>query len=270
MPYPLCKRICLPLLIACWFAGTVPAQQDTLWNQKDGNGWKQGFWKKHYPNGQLMYRGFFSDNEPLGRMQRFYEDGKLKAEIHYTGDSGIAYARMYFRNGQCSASGKYIGQERDSVWNYYSYYTGTLSLRETYRMGQKEGASIKFYQGGTKAEVLYWKEDRKHGTWEQFYEDSTLRLSAMYEMDRLNGVYRVYNPNRVLVLEGSYVNGQMEGDWKFYNDEGKMERILNYRSGELLNEEEFLEWVEEFMNNIEKNQGTIPEPDIENFMDRIP
>jgi antitoxin component YwqK of YwqJK toxin-antitoxin module len=262
----LSKTILFLLLLT--FTLTVVSQGDTLWNRTDENGWKLGYWKKYYPCGQLMYTGFFIDNEPAGKMKRFYDDGHLKAELEHAGDA--TYATMYFRNGQKGASGKYVGQQRDSVWSYYSYYTGNLSGRETYRMGRKEGPAIKYYPGGARAEVLYWENDAKYGRWEQYYEDSTLRLSASYEMDRLNGPYRVFNRNKILILEGTYKNGKMEGDWKFYTDEGELEHTLRYSNGEILNEEELMKWAREFMDNVEKDLGRIPEPDFEDFFDKMP
>ena len=85
------KLYCMPgiLRIIIIFSGLflLAAQSsgrtasDTVWNVTDEKGWKQGYWKKHYPNGHLMYRGFFQDNKPLGRMERFYDDGKLKGVL---------------------------------------------------------------------------------------------------------------------------------------------------------------------------------------------
>jgi antitoxin component YwqK of YwqJK toxin-antitoxin module len=250
------------------FTLTAASQGDTLWNRTDEKGWKQGYWKKYYPGGQLMYRGYFIDNVPAGKMERYYDDGHLKAELDYAGST--TYATMYFRNGQKGASGKYVDQQRDSVWNYYSYYTGDLSCRETYRMGLLEGPVIKYYPGGARAEVLNWENNVKHGRWEQFWEDSTLRLTASYELDRLNGPYRVFNRNKILILEGNYENGMMEGDWKFYNNEGVLERTLRYSSGEILNGEELMKWAREFMDNVEKDLGKFPEPDFDNFFDKMP
>ncbi len=263
--------ICFLLVLVLTSAeGSGAAPPDTLWNQADDQGRKQGYWKKHYPNGELLYRGFFRDDKPLGKMQRFYDNGNIKAELDYSGNSGTACATMYFRNGQPGARGKYVNRERDSVWSYYSYYTGTLSYQETYRMGRKNGPSTKFYPDGLKAEVLHWKDNMKHGTWKQFYEDSTLRLSSHYVMDQLNGTYTVYNRDQKLVLDGTYKNGKMDGDWKFFNNEGNVKRVLSYRMGNILNEEELGKWAEEYMKNVEKDLGKIPEPDFDNFFERNP
>ena len=44
-------------------------------NQSDTNGLRQGFWKKEYPNGGLIYKGNFKDGKPVGEWKRFYKGG---------------------------------------------------------------------------------------------------------------------------------------------------------------------------------------------------
>jgi antitoxin component YwqK of YwqJK toxin-antitoxin module len=246
------------------------ARTDTVWNRTDERGLKQGYWKKYYPNERIMYRGYFINDRPAGKMTRYYDDGKLLAELIFLQDSDAAYATMYFKNGQAGAVGKYIGQKRDSTWTYYSYYTGTLSYIETYSMGLKEGVSIKYFSEGAIAEKLWWKDDMKHGRWLQFFEDSTLRLSSGYEMNELHGPYRVYNRKGILKIEGIYKTGKMDGEWKFYDNDGNLQRMLRYKEGELLNKEVREEWAREFMENVEKDLGKIPEPDFDNFFERNP
>jgi len=258
------------LLALCSLQGFSMAPTDTIWNQTDERGMKQGHWKKYYPSGELMYKGFFSDNKPVGKMLRYYDDGLLQAEMIFPGNSDVTYSTMYYTNGQAGAIGKYIRQKRDSIWSFYSYYTGTLTYQETYSMGKKQGVSIKYYPEGTKAELLWWADDVKHGKWEQFFEDSSLRLSSAYEKDQLDGPYRVYNRNNILKIEGVYRNGYKEGDWNFYDNEGKLQRVLKYVDGVLQNKEEQEKWAKEFMENVEKDLGKIPEPDLENFFERAP
>jgi antitoxin component YwqK of YwqJK toxin-antitoxin module len=243
---------------------------DTVWNQTDEHGMKQGHWKKYYPNGELMYRGYFRNNKPEGEMTRYYEDGLLQAELFFPQNSDITYSTMYFKNGQAGAVGKYVRQKRDSIWSYYSYYTGTLSYQESYSMGKKEGPSVKYYPEGVPAEVIFWSEDMKNGVWEQYFEDSTLRLSSAYSMDQLEGPYRVYNRNKILKINGTYNKGKMTGDWQFFDNEGQLQRTLRYEDGELLSKEEQEKWAKEFMDSVEKDLGKIPEPDLNNFFERLP
>jgi antitoxin component YwqK of YwqJK toxin-antitoxin module len=257
------------LLCAGILMGSTSAQ-DTLWNQVDEQGRKQGFWKKEYPNGNRIYTGYFKDDKPAGKMLRYYDDGKLKAEMVFTGREGITYATLYFKNGQAGARGKYVMQQRDSTWSYYSYYTGTLSLHENYCMGRKCGPTRKYYPEGSLAEVIQWDNDLRQGKWQQYYEDSGLRLSAWYENGELEGPYRIFNRNSILVIEGTYKSGAMDGSWKFYDSDGTLEHELEYKNGIIQNREELDRWAREYMEQVDKDLGKIPEPDFDNFFDRIP
>lgn len=261
-------RISMAFLVLLNVFTAGSAQPDTLWNQTDETGMKQGWWRKYYPNGELMYRGFFVDNRPEGQMTRYYNDGNVKAVLRHIDGGKITYADLYFRNGQKGAHGKYVSQARDSIWTYWSYYTGTLSYRESYSMGSKNGISIKYYPGGAEAERMSWKNDMQQGNWEQYYEDGTLRLSSSHEMGEINGPYRIYNRNRILILDGNYIGGKQDGEWKFYDQEGNLERTLGFDMGVLLDKEEYEQWMKQFMDEVESSIGKIPEVDYDNFFER--
>ncbi len=249
-------------------AGISAQSTDTLWNQTDALGQRQGYWKKSYPDGNLIYKGFFKDGKPVGTMVRFYENGARRAELVYLEGTEITHARIFYRTGDLAADGKYVNMAKDSVWRYYSYYSDDLMYTETYKSGLKDGESRKFYPRGQIAEIMSWKMDMKHGSWKQFFEDTSIRLVSWHESNKLHGIYQVYNRNHVLIMDGQYDHGKMDKTWHFYDDNGKEEHALHYVKGELQNSKELEEWAKKHMEEIEKNLGTIPEVDINNFFDK--
>jgi antitoxin component YwqK of YwqJK toxin-antitoxin module len=261
------RSIMLLISLILW-EGIRSQPADTSWNQTDALGQKQGHWRKYDPDGNLIYRGYFKDGKPVGRMERFYPDGTRRAELTYPGGTDITYAKIFYRNGKLAATGKYISMQKDSVWRYYSYYSGNLMYKETYEMGLKNGTSVKYYPGGQIAEIMTWKADMKHGPWKQFYEDSTIRLVSQHDSDQLHGQYQVYNRKQALIMEGTYEHGKMDKTWHFYDENGKEEHALRYLKGELQNSEELDEWAKRHMEEIEQKLGTIPEVDINNFFDK--
>jgi antitoxin component YwqK of YwqJK toxin-antitoxin module len=261
-------KVFLVLSSLIWSAGISAQSTDTLWNQTDAQGQRQGYWKKSHPDGTLMYRGFFKDGKPVGKMRRYYENGARRADMVYLEGTGITYAKVYYRNGKLAAEGKYIKMVKDSVWKYYSYYSDDLMYSETYKTGLKDGESRKFYPGGQVAEIMTWQMDKKHGLWKQFFEDSTIRLVSWHDSNLIHGRYQVYNRNLVLIMDGEYDHGKMDKTWHFYDESGKEEHTLHYVKGELQNNKELEEWAKKHMEEIEKNLGTIPEVDINNFFDR--
>ena len=249
-------------------AGMSGQSTDTLWNQTDSQGLRQGYWKKSYPDGNLIYKGFFKDGKPVGKMDRFYENGTRRAELVYPQGTDFTYATIFYRTGKLAAEGKYVNMAKDSMWHYYSYYSDDLMYTETYKTGLKDGESRKFYPGGQLAEVMTWQMDIKQGLWKQFFEDSTIRLVSWHDSNLLHGRYQVYNRNHVLIMDGEYDHGKMDKTWHFYDDNGKEEHALLYEKGELQKSKELEEWAKKHMEEIEKNLGTIPEVDINNFFDK--
>jgi antitoxin component YwqK of YwqJK toxin-antitoxin module len=168
-------------------------------------------------------------------------------------------------NGELAATGKYLDMKKDSIWNYYSYYSTSLSYTETYQEGQKHGNSVKYYPEGAVSEILNWENGMKHGMWQQFYEDSTLKLSASYIDDKLHDDYELWSPESSRVIKGRYIMGRMDGTWYFYNTEGVLERELEYDDGKLLNLDVMEEWAQKYMDEADSNLGKIPEVDFDNF-----
>jgi antitoxin component YwqK of YwqJK toxin-antitoxin module len=243
-------------------------QQDTIWNQTDAQGMKQGYWKKFSPQGVLIYKGFFMNDRPVGMMHRFYGNGSKQADLNYIQGTDEIYAMLYHQSGELAAKGKYINMQKDSVWSYFSTSGTSPSYVETYLMGKKNGKSVKYYPEGSISEILNWEDDLKHGEWMQFYEDSTLRRSTSYLNGKLHGEYRIYSPTGVSLVQGAYLNGRMNGTWIFRDNEGNLANRLEYDNGKILNKEAMEEWVNRYMDEVENNLGTIPEVDFENFFTR--
>jgi antitoxin component YwqK of YwqJK toxin-antitoxin module len=245
--------------------GAQSQSPDTTWNQVDKSGKKQGWWKRYYPDGTIMYTGFFVNDSPRGTFKRYFENGTRKAIMYFSDDGKSSYAKLFYMNGELAAEGKYIGTLKDSTWNYFSYYTHTLSLDENWLSGQKNGITRKYYDNGTVAESTEWERNVKTGKWYQYFEDGSLRLSSSYENDKINGPYLVYTAPGILAIDGKYFNGNMDGTWKFFNEKGELEYELLYDNGKALNDSVLEEKSKKFIEELEKNLGTIPEPELENF-----
>ncbi len=206
-------------------------------NKTDAKNRKQGYWEKFHPeSGKPAYKATFKDDQPVGMMQRFYEDGSLQVEVDY-GNGKSGRAKLYYPGDEIlMAEGKYIGQERDSTWRFYSP-EGALTSEEQYRKGKKNGLSRVYFADGSVAEKLTYKDDVPHGDWEQFYQNGQPKLKAtVVDGVQYEGKYTMYYDDGKKQIEGSYLSGKKESSWYEYNPDGSIKVIYVYRNGNITEE----------------------------------
>jgi antitoxin component YwqK of YwqJK toxin-antitoxin module len=244
----------------------LQAQNDTIFNQTDAKGLKQGYWKKLSPNGKLLYKGFFKDGKPMGEMRKYYESGDLKAIMIYDQKNEHILTKVYYEDGEKAAEGIYYHELKDSIWRYFSYYSGTVIGTESYNKGAKEGIEQHFYESGKLSEEISWKNNRKEGIWNQYFEDGKPKLKTFNSSNKLSGIYTVYYPDGRLFIVGAYVNNLRQGKWTFYDDNGNIKSEIVYNNGKADNEKEIIEKDQEFFKKVEQNIGKFQDPTPEDFM----
>jgi antitoxin component YwqK of YwqJK toxin-antitoxin module len=251
------------------FAGKgclILAQSDTLFNQVDTKGMKQGYWKKYYPGGNLMYQGFFRDGKPAGELRRYYESGALKVVMVFTGNDDRCRSVHYYENGKPAARGNYVGTVKDSTWEYFSFYDQSVRSRETYRAGKKDGFAFHYYPDGTASERTEWKDDMKNGSWERYYANKSVMTKGVYREDKLNGPFYVFSEEGRLSVQGSFQDNLRNDRWVFYKKDGSVDVEVIYSNGKPVGEEKMTEKQKEMLKMIEENQGKYAEPDESEFL----
>jgi antitoxin component YwqK of YwqJK toxin-antitoxin module len=256
------KYFALVIVINFLFANLAfSTDKDTIWNQTDNNGQKQGYWKVTYENGKPKYQAYFKNNKPQGEMRRYYDDGALKAIMVFEKESKKSRTKIYYQNGVLAAEGNFIDSMRDSIWLYYSFYDKTLKLSEGYKNGDKEGISIKYYEGGQKAEEIEWKNNQKNGVWNQYYKNGKLKIKANYFNDKRAGDFAVYYENTQPEIKGIFKDNLMEGEWTYFDETGNVKAKVIYNKGVPQNTAQLDKDQQEYINIIDQSKGKIPEPD---------
>jgi antitoxin component YwqK of YwqJK toxin-antitoxin module len=258
------KLIFIPVILFA-IAQNIASKSDTIWNQTDKQGQKQGFWRVSYESGKTRYIGFFKDNRPLGEMKRFYEDGVIMA-IQYFLDNKKSRAKLFYKNGELAGEGNFIESMKDSVWKYYSYYDKSLKMEENYIKGLKEGYSKKYYTTNKVAEEIEWHNNQKHGPWKQYYDDGSPKLNANYSKDKRYGSFITYYPTGKTEIKGNFENNLMQGEWIYYDENGNIKSKVVYVNGIAQNATELQKKDDEYFKLIDNNKGKFPEPDENNIM----
>jgi antitoxin component YwqK of YwqJK toxin-antitoxin module len=249
------------VLLLSW----AEAQNDTI-NQVDGQGMKQGYWQKEFPNGKIMYTGYFKNGKPVGEMRRFYETGELKVMQTFRENSDKVYTKFFYDDGELAGEGNYVKNQKDSLWTYYSYYSGAITSTEMYVNGIKHGIEKKYYPNGQVSEEIEWQQNMKNGVWNQYFDDGTIKLKANYVFNSLNGPYSFFWPNGKIYILGNFVDNKRHGTWTFYSDDGTKKSEIVYNYGKADNEEEIIAKDQEFFKMVEENIGKFQDPTIEDVM----
>jgi antitoxin component YwqK of YwqJK toxin-antitoxin module len=244
------------------------AQQktDTVFNQKDKFGKKQGFWKMKYENGALKYTTFFKNDKPVGEVRRYYDDNSLKSIMRFDATGKKAYAKLYYQMGPIAAEGNYINSQKDSLWKYYSFYSKKLVRTEFYTLGKLNGKSLAYSESGKVSEEVTYKDNIKEGPWKQYYEDGTVKMFSGFTAGKRSGAFILNYPNGIPEWNGKYVDDKMDGKWVHFNEKGIPETTIEYKDGKAPNASELEEKQSQLLKDLEKKKGQIPEPNIDDVM----
>jgi len=175
------------MLFFLWGVAALQGQ-----NQLDEQGRKTGPWKVNYPNSKTLYEAKFHEGRPVGEMIRYYESGAIRARMMFDSLEDRSFAKLYYKNGKQAAEGWYENKVKDSVWNYFSEFDGTVRIREPYWNGKLHGMVRSYYPSGQVSEEVSWLQNKKDGAWRQFYTDGSLRLESWYRDDMLHGSYELF------------------------------------------------------------------------------
>nr|WP_319573465.1 hypothetical protein [uncultured Draconibacterium sp.] len=245
MRYLLVLLIFLPSLV---FAQT---------NQTDANGFRQGLWQKKQDNGRLLYEGYFKDNKPVGEWKRYHPGGQVKAIIEYKGDT--AYTQLFDVWHKKVAEGNYVNQQKEGVWKIYK--NGQLTADEEYKLGLKNGTSHQYYDTGEVMEEKEWVNDQEDGYYQIFYKSGEPYMQCKMKLGMRHGLFLVSYENGRHEMVAEYRNNLRHGEWKYFDKDGNLQYILYYDNGQILNPN-VRDSVDNLkMKELEKNKGSIPDPE---------
>ena len=211
------------------------AKSQVALNQIDAKGLKQGKWIGKYPSGSIRYEGSFVNDQPVGEMKRFHENGKMKARMIYFPNSDKVSAELFDEEGVLYAAGNYLKTAKDSTWTYFN--NKKIVGREDFLKGLKNGRSVTYHEDGKPATESSWVNGIQNGVSRSFFPSGNKKSEIMYKDGKRNGISLVYYESGFQEIIGHYVNDDTDGSWKFQDEKGKLKFELRYKAGILLNPE---------------------------------
>ncbi len=245
-------------LVACI---SVFSQNGQSVNQTDKEGRKQGHWIKKYPNGNVMYDGFFSNDKPAGEFKRYYDDRTLKSLLVFSKNGNEAKATLYYSNGLVASAGKYVNRLKEGKWQFFSSSTKGLLVSEVeYSGDKKNGLTVKYYPDSTIAEKIHYMNDLRHGECLKFYPDGILTLKTSYWNGKLNGKFEAFFENGKPEFLGQYKNDLREGVWIIYRKDGSKRFKTEYAFG-IPNNHDIDIYQSGYIDSLERNKVKIADPE---------
>lgn len=216
----------------------IYADTGTALNKIDSKGMKQGLWEKRYADGHIMYRGHFWDNHPYGVFKNYYDEGDSLQIIRVFSDDGkTAYAHLFYTTGALAAEGKYVNEQKDSIWKYYDE-SQRLRRKDLYVNGMLEGKSVFFYPSGNIFQVKIYKDNLEEGPYQQYFDDGGIKEEGTYRNGMLQDTLTIYDPDGNIAVKTQYVNDLKEGNLVYYKD-GLPKDTLIFKHGVCTNAAKF-------------------------------
>lgn len=214
-------KILIKLVMMVLATYILPLNAQTI-NQVNGKGEKTGKWVKHFDNNKIKYEGQFRNDRPYGKFTYYCKKGKVKAVSVFSDDGIIAHNTTYYTNGKLMAVGKYVDQQKDSIWNYYiDEESNPIVSTETYANGTLNGESITYYPDtGEPAEIIYYENGKKNGKLLKYFPDGKLMTESYYKNGLPDGDFTHYHPDGKVQIDGKHKYGRQVGEWKYYDEKG--------------------------------------------------
>ncbi len=255
------NRLLIFILLFC-LCPVATGQGQSVTNQTDKNGKKQGHWIKKYPNGTVMYDGFFKDDQPHGEFKRYYEDQKIKSILVFSSNGTEALATLYYPNGFVASKGKYVNRLKEGKWQFFSAVTSDcLISEEIYAKNLRNGLSVKYYSDGTVAEKLNYINDIRNGEWIGYFPDGSASFITSNKNGKIDGSFEAFFENGIMELSGQYKGDLRDGLWYIYKKDGSIRFQIEYSAGIPKNLDLEI-YQSNFIDSLEKNLVKIPDPEI--------
>ena len=211
------------------------------------------FYKKGTLMGKEIINRYDKLNRKINTWKTFYDNGKLKEEMHYKSDILNGYYKEYDIKGKLIKATLYIDgvpqsftQELATLDIRKQYYSdGKVRVEGIYDVIGKENGLFKFFDENGKIEkseiylhgILLAKgvideEGKRQGYWEEYYKNGNIKSKGKYKDGLRVDEWEYFFINSKLQQKGNYLVGEKPtGLWIWYYDDGSVLREEYFRKG---------------------------------------
>lgn len=175
-----------------------------------------------YANGAKRSHGKFEHDQPIGKHERWFPNGKTERVVEYGG--GDVRTVEYYSNGREKT------EPPDGVIEEF-YPSGTVRSRTTYIAGVKHGREQTWWKNGKPAVDATYEQGALTGDYKRWYANGKDWESARYVSGKLDGPYRKWWKNGKAAHVYAYKDGKLDGDYRTFYDNGAKWAVGSYALG---------------------------------------
>lgn len=200
---------------------------------------RDGLWIYYNSLGFKQYEAYFKDGLLDGSYKQFGEEGQLLAAMNYTADEPQDTARYYFPCGGLRKIVKWEKGEQHGMERTY-HANGQLESRGMYNMGKYVDSATTFYENGRPNMELFYVNGELDGGFREYFESGQLYGTGSYKAGKRFGEWTYYYRNGQIQRQGTYnQEGKAEGIWRYFEEDGRPDRVLNFKNDDLFGEQKF-------------------------------
>ena len=209
----------------------------------------------YYPNGVKQSEGYMKDGKPDGYWINYYPDGKKKSEGNRKNFLLDSVWTFYNEFGDTTKKiTYYLGKKNGWYIIYYTHLDSNFvknipKEKYLYVNDLRQGTAYFYYPDGKLWKTIPFKDNYAHGIGFEYAPDGRIitiieyRYGKPIDMQAINrydssgaknGLWQEYYPNGQLKWQGNYVHGKLNGIVKFYNKYGALTKVLYYKNGKLI------------------------------------
>ncbi|MCB0397898.1 MAG: toxin-antitoxin system YwqK family antitoxin [Flavobacteriales bacterium] len=223
---------------------------------------KEDIWKQYYCNGVVKNEITYDNDKPLGYAKFYYKTGKMSEEGFWKNQKWDGSYKFYHENGNLAYEWHYENGKRQGVQKYY-HENGKLMIEGTWNGGKEDGIQKEYYDDGSLKSVKDYTGGKINPEKTQVFEQKTkpvkpkeeeapVAASSSESMNEIplevsgndlgvftgSGNHKLYNKKKQIWKEGFFEGGRLiNGKIYQYNRRNKLERILVFKNGILIQEE---------------------------------
>jgi len=187
------------------------------------NGTKNGTYELYHKNGNVREKGTYEDNLNIGNKRTFTNEGMLLRDENYIVIDNPKYIEQSKQIEALSKELKRITTEQKKLsvlhGNVKYYHSnGNSSADFTFKNGKKDGLCKEYYQDKNntlKSEVVF-KDGLEHGSFVHYRSNGNLERKGIFYSE--------------ITVRDSLIKNVYDGTIEFYQDNGKKQRIENWKN----------------------------------------